>query len=115
MIALLQVGVVLGGTLFVNTMLKTHGYEFSMGFGEPFTNEAVFIRHNGLTMLLIPMLWTACAIHAGKVLKSPNLRRVVLIIGFVAVFLGAAFYMRTGDTCYNYPMLEFRSLRLNDF
>ena len=102
MIALLQVGVVMGGTLFVNTMLKAHGYEFSMGFGEPFRDEAVFIRHYGLTWLLIPVLWTAWAIYAGKVLESPDLRRVVLVIGFVAVFLGAILYLTTAIGCYNY-------------
>jgi len=96
MIALLQVGVVTGGTLFVNTVLEAHGYEFSKGFGEPFRDEAVFIRHYGLTLLLIPVLWSAWAIYAGKVLESPDLRRVVLGIGAVLVVFGFGFYLVTG-------------------
>lgn len=113
-IVLLQVGVVLGGTLFVNTMLKAYGYDSSMGFGAPFSDESVFIRPYGLTLLLVPMLWTAWAIYAGKVLTSPNFRRVVLGIGFAAVFLGIVLYLKVGMGCYQYIMLMSRLRGLDD-
>ena len=100
-IVLLQVAVVLGGTWFVTVIMKSYGYESSMGFGEPFSDKAVFIRNYGFTLLLAPVLWTAGVIYAERKKEYPKLKRILLVCGLAAVFVGAFIYFIAAATCYD--------------
>ncbi len=101
-IGLLQVGVVLGGTLFVSGVMRANGYETSRGFGAPYSGAAVFVRHYGLSLLILPAAWIAGSIYSGRETAPRYLRRVFLVIGVVAVLVGIFAYLRCAGNCYSW-------------
>ncbi len=95
-IALIQSGVVVGGTLFVATMLKAHGYG---GGGVPaafFRSTALFVRHSGFTLLLLPVAWALVAVFSARAASRPWLTPVVLLLGIAAVLYGIWSYVMLG-------------------
>lgn len=63
-LTLIQVGVVIGGTLFVKAMLKANGYEDAMR--DHYNSAAIFIRQYGFAFLLLPTVWTALALWSER-------------------------------------------------
>ncbi len=100
-IALIQVGVVVGGTLFVAAMLKAFGY----GSGEVpdsfFLPIPLFVRHFGFTLLLLPAVWTMAAVFTARAAFRPWLPPVVLLLGITVVLLGIGGYIDLGYYAVN--------------
>lgn len=105
-IALFQIGVVLGGTLYVGSMLKARGYNPGMGFGPPYSMEAVFVQNYGLSFLVIPVLWVAGAVYAESNGAAPELRPTLFVFGLVVLFLAVLGYLMIGETCYQWMWTE---------
>ena len=95
-IALIQVGVITGGTLFVTVMLKAHGYgsiEVPNAFFNP---RAVFVRHSGYVLLLLPIGWALVAAFIARTSATPWALRGVLLLGIGAIVLGICAYAMLG-------------------
>ena len=95
-IFLLQVQVVFAGTLFVTLVMAAHGYDSSVGSASGFNQQALFIRHYGMWLLVFPALWIAGALYYGRAAASRDLRRTFLVIGVVAVVFGIIYYVACG-------------------
>ena len=95
-IALMQVAVVTGGTLFVTVMLKAHGYG-SVEMPDVFFNpRAVFVRHSGYVLLLLPAGWALVAAFIARSTATPWAIRGVLLLGIGAIVLGICAYAMLG-------------------
>lgn len=97
-LALLQVGVVFGGTLFVRTMLKVYGYGTAEGMNVPFRPGSVFIRHFGFFLFLVPITWTILAVGAARLSAHAWQWQAMLIAGTALIGLGAFCYFILGVT-----------------
>ena len=87
-IALIQAGVVVGGTLFVTAMLKAHGYQGDDVPDSFFRSDALFVRHSGFTLLLLPVAWAFLAIYTARAATRPWLPPAMLLLGIAAVIYG---------------------------
>ena len=98
-VALVQSGVVVFGTLFVTAILKYKGYQGGEIPDSFFNPEALWVRHWGILYLFLPALWVAGAIVAKRVLdadKDPRawlLLLFILAVGVAAIFRGIWYYI----------------------
>jgi len=95
-IALVQSGVVVGGTLFVTVMLKLAGYK---GGGVPdsfFNSGALFVRHYGLLLLLLPAAWAALALWISRNPMHRRTAAAVFLLGIAAALFGIYQFVSLG-------------------
>jgi hypothetical protein len=94
-IALLQVGVVIGGTMFVAAMLKAKGYQGGEVPDSFFLPDALFVRQFGFVFLLLPLAWTFLAVFIARLgfHRGPV---VIFLIGVASILLGIAGYVMLG-------------------
>lgn len=97
-IALLQVGVVIGGTLFVRTMLKMWGYGTEEGIGSHYRPGSLFIRHFGIFLFLVPITWTILAVGSMRFSARDWQWQALLIAGIALIGAGAFWYFVLGVT-----------------
>ena len=90
-LGLIQVSVVIFGTLFVSGMLKVYGYTENPHLS--WSPIAVFIRHYGLVLLIIPLIWIAAAIPAQAPERHPALPYASTLFGIVLLIFGTFFYI----------------------
>jgi hypothetical protein len=95
-IALIQIGVVVGGTLFVSAMLKAHGYGGGTVPDTFFRSDALFVRRSGFTLLLLPLAWVLAAVVTERAATRPWMSMVVLLFGIAAVVCGIWSYVVLG-------------------
>ena len=98
-VALIQAGVVVGGTLFVAAMLKVYGYNDHVVPGNSFRPEALFIRHSGFLLLWLPVIWAVVAVFTAQATGHPWLPLAVLLLGIAAALYGI----------YRYTVLGFNA------
>jgi hypothetical protein len=114
-IALIQSGVVIAGTLVVGAMLKVWGYrdnphdpDFAR-FAQ-FNPVALYVRHYGLTLLLLPVLWVALALLSRRATRRPWIELTVQAMGVGMILYGLYFYFRLGFTDPNSrPPMELKA------
>jgi len=95
-ITLLQIVTIVLGYMAVGMVLKASGWPLydSLVRWNPL---AVFLHLHGLAFLLIPCLWTICAVRAQQLdrgifsSRAVNLAGFGLIVVFLVLFLSAAF------------------------
>jgi|SRR5687768_2547099 len=96
LIALIQAGVIVGGTLFVTVMLKLHGYKGGLLPDNLFNSGKVLIRDWGFTLLLIPVAWASVAIVVAG-LEAPRwLLLATLWLGIAGILFGIYCYIDLG-------------------
>ncbi|MGC3990227.1 MAG: hypothetical protein QM796_11205 [Chthoniobacteraceae bacterium] len=95
-IALIQAGVVVGGTLFVAAMLKAHGYGGGTVPDTFFRSDALFVRHFGFTLLLLPVAWAVAAVITARVATRPWLPPLLLVVGIAVVLCAIWSYVMLG-------------------
>ena len=105
-IFVLQVQVVLGGTLFVSLMMSAHGYDAAKGATSGFSEQALFIRHYGMWVLIFPALWIAGALYFGRAAASRDFRQAFVVIGGVAVVFGIIYYLVCAWGCTLSPVVQ---------
>jgi len=96
-IALIQAGVIVGGTMFVAAMLKASGYGGDVVPDSFFRPAALFVRHSGFTLLLVPAAWALLAVFTERAAVRPWFSAAVLLLGIAAILYGI----------YSYAMLGF--------
>ena len=103
LIALLQVGLVIGGTAVVFAWSKLFGYREE----SPQFSEAVhLVRAYGLWMLLIPVLWVIAAIWSSGRIASKTLDSFVSDAGMLAVGAFLVFYVFVVVTGYHATLIQ---------
>ena len=95
-IALMQAGVVIGGTLFVAVMLKLAGYQGGAVPDEYFNSAARFVRHFGLLLLLLPVAWTVLAVVSIRTASRRWIPLGFLLLGIAGVMCGIYYYVLLG-------------------
>ncbi len=91
-LALIQAGVIVGGTLFVGIMVKLAGYKSGTMPDEFFKPLALFIRNFGFLLLLLPAAWAALTIYAVRLTTQHWVSTSMFALGFAAVFFGIYHY-----------------------
>jgi hypothetical protein len=89
-LGLLQFCAVLGGTLFVRSMMRLNGYNEDMA--QMWSPIAIFVRDYGLVLLTIPTFWMLLALYLQRSTKPELLYWSVLIGGFLLLLCGLIFY-----------------------
>lgn len=95
--ALLQLGVVIGGSLLVGTVLKLMGYVE----GQPISAQLHFVRNWGFLLASIPLAWVTATVYLEKTNYAFSRRHtiasgsVLLVILFIFMFVSAG---RAGST-----------------
>lgn len=92
-VTLLQTGVVVFGTLFVSAILKLKGYRSGSVPDSFFREDALFIRHYGFLLLLIPACWAIFAIIAIHIEARQWIQAVILAAGMLLILLGPIYYI----------------------
>jgi hypothetical protein len=99
-IGLIQVGIIVGGILFVSACLRAFGYPSNDNFR--WNPVAVFIRSAGLTFLLLPIIWTLVAVLVERndlwFLSEPRF----YCLGAVLCLFLICFFVTTGLNCGAY-------------
>ena len=98
-IALIQAGVVVGGTLFVAAMLKYCGYDGSTEHGPHYPSGVLFVRHFGFTLIFVPAVWTLLAVLLARTARRRWLLPALLIVGIAAILCGILMYFMFGILC----------------
>ena len=93
-VALIQVGVIVGGTLFVSAMMRVFGYGSAPAAF--FTPKALFVRNAGFLVLLFPVVWTLLAISVARMRSGSLWSQLILLLGVVAIPFGIYWYLRIG-------------------
>ena len=86
-IALLQAGVVLGGTMFKGVLLKTIGYRGDEA-DNVFQPELSFTRSYGFLFFLLPVIWVLLAVFVERKASDTWLRPAVLLLGIAGILYG---------------------------
>ena len=97
-LALIQVGVVIGGTAFVRVMLKANGYrqDDAVYSADHYPDAARFVWQYGFAFLLVPALWVALAFHAARP-SSPSWQwRGLFILAIAAILSGLFLFFFIG-------------------
>lgn len=90
-IALLQSGVILGGTLFKAVVYKAVGMG-GYDSDNPWRGELMAVRSHGFLYFLLPVLWVWLAVSIEKNPAWAPLRRPVLLLGIASVLYGLYWY-----------------------
>jgi len=99
-IGLIQVGIIVGGMLFVSAWLKAWDYPDSPNVS--WNRTAVFIRTFGLVYLFIPLFWTGLASWAESDGKPSYLYKGILVSGvLVALYLLCHFVINGVQCAYS--------------
>jgi hypothetical protein len=92
-ITLIQAGVIVGGVLIVTAILKAKGY----GQGEVpdwfFRSDALFMRHAGFTLLLIPAAWALSTALLARLEANIWIQWSMIAAGIAAVLFGMWYFM----------------------
>ncbi len=104
-IALIQAGVVVAGTLFVAAMLRLYGYGGDQVSANVFDPTAVFVRNYGFTLLLIPAGWACFATFAINREYPSWVQRLILGVGLLLILFGIFRYVQLGFRPVILPVL----------
>ncbi len=95
-VALIQAGVIVGGTLFVAVMLKLGGYQGGAFSDSHFNPRALFVRNSGCWLLLIPVSWAALGVFAAQRTVRSWVPLVMVAVGIAGILFGIFFYLTVG-------------------
>ncbi len=96
LIALIQIGVVIGGTSFVRGLMKCYGFGDILPASH-FTDRSIWVRNWGFILLLVPVLWTGLTLYAEQRARRPATTTLCLVVGIGLVLFGLFFYLTTGS------------------
>ncbi len=92
-VALVQAGVIVGGTLFVTAMMKVVSYQAHRSSDSLFCKQALFVRSDGFTLLLLPVLWVTTALFCER---DSSTQRIFIFLGILLSVFGMCFYVGLG-------------------
>ena len=92
-IAAVQVGAVVAGTLITTFILKTGGYGTSAAYLMRFNPRSVWIREYGLVLLLLPVIWFGYALW--NKFRTEDQNRFSTAIGFILLLGLVILYIDT--------------------
>lgn len=105
-LALIQVGVVVAGTVGVLSMSKVHAFEHY----EYVDGLTWWTRMLAIPALLVPFLWTVLAVKVERWSCETVPRIGVLLLGVTLIILGLSAYVSTGATLLTYQGESLQSL-----
>jgi hypothetical protein len=95
-IALIQVGIITAGTLFIAVMLKARGYGSVEVPDAFFIPNAVFVRRSGFLLLLFPVVWALSAAFIARKRPDGWAMPGILLLGIGGVVFGIYAYVMLG-------------------
>ena len=102
LVALLQVCLIVGGSLVVFGWSKIYGYSAN---DPAFSSSVHFIRNDGLWLLLFPIVWTLLVTLIPEHVLPSWLEGLIGISGIVVTMGLVLFYISVPLTGYRPPML----------
>jgi hypothetical protein len=97
-VCLIQVGVVVFGTMFVTLSLKGAGYGRGDLPNHWFNSAAVLVRNWGLLLLLFPVLWVAAAMYIQRKFDLYWPRVTMIVLGITSAIWLIQMYL---NLCFN--------------
>ena len=98
-IFVLQVQVVLAGTLLVSLVMSANGYDSAGMDAGKFNQQVMFIRNYGMVLMIFPALWIGGAVYYARPAASLDFRNAFLIIGLGMLLLGMVYYLACAWSC----------------
>ena len=102
--ALLQAFVVIAGFVMVGSVLKFSGYPDDPRWLN-WNPVAVFLRHHGVWLLLVPAIWSGLAVRTARGEVSRLSSSTMLLVGIVLSLVLAVLFLYAAFTPYTRPFV----------